>query len=628
MSFENSDTNKPGTAEGREGIASVISSLQVGQQPSVHAFQDASGNSFHNTSITTVGGNLTQHINSGNPDAFLREKLNPILNPVRKLDTCMKGTRQQLLQDLCEWALNSQNTLAWIYGVAGTGKSAVAVTLAEKFRGMQDQITIALTFHCVKGQETSNPSLLVPTICYQLANVCPGYKEALIDLFNKDQSLIGSGIPLHEQFNLLSNVSLFQEFREKKIAIIIDGLDEWGKESDQKALVQGMADLTCQVQQLLIIITSRPFRTETMIELEGKVKKFDLSASYDASADIKLLVESSLQPTIHDIDKINKIVEKAQGLFIWAVVALEFIRKNVNEKEGVDKIITAVKGDSSVDHPYRGLDELYRLVLDKHFSETSNEKHFKKVMECILATMEPIPPSALKKMLETQNKNPSTTQAVLDNLKEVVFDRNGKLHYHLSFAEFLGNEKRSEKWVIKQEISHLKLFRACMNILEKELKFNICHLENSYVTNKGVTGPSICERVTKYVPAELQYSSVYWTSHMIKAKEYLTLKNDLDCALNFMNSKGMIYWIECLSVMEKISVIKFAVNDIKAWANFSKIMGILQEDIASEIAEEIQTFINSYSGAIVERSHWKLRLDKKTYKTIKEQEDCIEWEHG
>ncbi|THU76060.1 hypothetical protein K435DRAFT_574731, partial [Dendrothele bispora CBS 962.96] len=139
---------------------------------------------------------------------------------------CLEGTRQMLLQDLCEWALDSQNNLAWIYGVAGTGKSAVAVTLAGRFRSMQNQITLALTFHCVKGQETSNLSLLVPTICYQLAKVCPGYKEALINLFNEDQSLIGSGIPLHEQFNLLLNVSLFQELREQKIAIIIDGLDE------------------------------------------------------------------------------------------------------------------------------------------------------------------------------------------------------------------------------------------------------------------------------------------------------------------------------------------------------------------------------------------------------------------
>ncbi|THU76061.1 WD40 repeat-like protein, partial [Dendrothele bispora CBS 962.96] len=201
-------------------------------------------------------------------------------------------------------------------------------------------------------------------------------------------------------------------------------------------------------------------------------------------------------------------------------------------------------------------------------------------------------------MLETQNITPSTTQRVLDNLKEVLFDRNGKLHFHLSFAEFLSSVKRSEKWVIKQETSHLKLFRACVNILERELKFNICHLETSYLTNRAVTDLSICERVTKFVPAELQYSSIHWTSHMVKAKEDFTLKNDLDssCALNFMNNKRMIYWVECLSVMDKVSLIKSAVDDIKVWAKFTKV----RSNIASEIAEGIEILVDSYSAAIVE----------------------------
>ena len=67
-----------------------------------------------------------------------------------------------------------------------------------------------------------------------------------------------------------------------------------------------MGNLTCQVQELLIIITSHPLKTETMIQLAGKVKTFDLSANYDASADIKLLVEKSLPAILHDSEKIKK----------------------------------------------------------------------------------------------------------------------------------------------------------------------------------------------------------------------------------------------------------------------------------------------------------------------------------
>ncbi|THU75778.1 hypothetical protein K435DRAFT_706452, partial [Dendrothele bispora CBS 962.96] len=159
-------------------------------------------------------------------DSFLRERLNPIVNPAKKFDECLKGTRLDLLEDVCDWAINSENTFAWICGIAGTGKSAVAVTLAQRFRRMQNLVTLALTFHCVKGQETSNISLLVPTMCYQLAKVCPGYKRSLISVFKEDQSLNGSGLPLNEQIQQFLDASLFQPLPNKKVIAIIDGLDE------------------------------------------------------------------------------------------------------------------------------------------------------------------------------------------------------------------------------------------------------------------------------------------------------------------------------------------------------------------------------------------------------------------
>ncbi|THU89049.1 hypothetical protein K435DRAFT_803044 [Dendrothele bispora CBS 962.96] len=136
---------------------------QVGsdiQQLGASAFQGSSNNTFTNTNVTTVGRDLYQYNYSESEDAFLKEKLNPIVNPARKLYECLEGTRQNLLKDVCDWAINPQNTFAWICGIAGTGKSAVAVTLAQKFRNMQDKVTLALTFHCVKGQETSNISLI------------------------------------------------------------------------------------------------------------------------------------------------------------------------------------------------------------------------------------------------------------------------------------------------------------------------------------------------------------------------------------------------------------------------------------------------------------------------------------
>ncbi|THU94423.1 WD40 repeat-like protein, partial [Dendrothele bispora CBS 962.96] len=520
----------------------------------------------------------------------LKERLNPIFNPARKLNTCMVGTRQKLLKDVCDWAFESQSNFAWICGIAGTGKSAVAVTLADRFRSMQNEVTLALTFHCVKGQETSNLSLLVPTMCYQLAKIYSGYQKALVDVFNKDQSLNGSGLPVHEQIKIFWDASLFKEVSNKKVIIIIDGLDEWGTESDQEILIKGITSLISQVQGLVIIITSRPLNMKKMTETVGKVRKFDLTSSYNANADIKLLVKKSLE-TIDDMDKIDKLVHKAGGLFIWITVALKFIKDSMDEEEAIVRVIDSEEDDRCVDNPYRGLDELYKVVLENHFGGNTNVHYFKEVIGVILAAMEPIPVLVLEQMLNIKKIKPGTVKKVLSNMKAVVFERDGKLYYHLSFAEFLGSQERSGRWVVKQGSTHLQLTKACLDILEKELKFNICYLETSCTTNKRVTNPSVQEKVTQYVSAGLQYSCLYWTHHLIEAQECGTMK---DCVLKFMTSKRVIYWMECLSLMSRVDCIMSGAKNIKNWGNANKISS------ASKVGEDIQRFMESFSMIIAE----------------------------
>ncbi|THU76869.1 hypothetical protein K435DRAFT_125412 [Dendrothele bispora CBS 962.96] len=522
-------------------------------------------------------------------DAFLKERLNPIGDPV---DKCLEGTRQNLLDDICDWAIDPQNTFAWICGTVGTGKSAVAVTLAQRFRYMQNQIwdldiQLALTFHCAKGQETSNSSLLVPTMCYQLAKVYPKYKTALINMFKKDLSLSGSRLPLTEQIQLFLDASLFQPLPDGKVIIIIDGLDEWGTESDQKVLIEGITHLIGEVQSLVIIITSHTLNIQRVTGLE-RVKKFDLMASgYNANADIKLIVERSLEGRC-SMDDMNKLVAKADGLFIWITVALQYIQESMNEAEAIETIINT-GFDEHGDNPYRGLDEMYKVVLEKYFVGNANMRYFKEVIGIILAAVEPISMQVLEQMLNSNGITPIIVEKVLKNLEAVIFNRNGKLCYHLSFEEFLSSQRRSEKWAVEQTNSHLQMTNGCLDIMGKELKFNICNLETLHIR---VTNPSIEERVTEYVSMGLQYSCLHWTNHLIKAKEC----NEKDCVLNFLTSKKVIYWMECLSVMGEIGAITSGVKNIKDWGDVNKIPSI------SKVAEDIQRFVDSFSAVIMENT--------------------------
>ncbi|KAF5348421.1 hypothetical protein D9757_014441 [Collybiopsis confluens] len=273
----------------------------------------------------------------------LKEKLNRIINPVKKQIYCAEGTRLQLLDDICQWILQPDNQyVAWIYGLAGSGKSAVAVSLAERLRNMDNQVTLALTFHCVKGQETSNTFQLVPTICYYLAQCVPQYAKALVDVFEKDASLHAGSIPIKEKLSrfLKPLYKIDQAQNGASTIIIIDGLDEWGTPEAQSIFLENLYSHLQKIGRIYSVVTSRreqaiarPMNNSCIVQL------FDLTGSYPADKDIAKFFEMCLGANTayrisgHDIDALTK---RAGNLFIWANTAVNYLKIQYNLEAGVE----------------------------------------------------------------------------------------------------------------------------------------------------------------------------------------------------------------------------------------------------------------------------------------------------
>jgi len=547
-----------------------------------------SQNTITNSSFTIAQGNITnysksQNIHSehfklskngfyllidGNESShLLRERLDPIIYPVKKLKGCMEGTRTKLLDDLCEWVLDPRTTIAWIHGIAGTGKSAIAVSFARRLRDME-KVEVALTFHCVKGQETGNPSKLVPTICYQLALACARYRNNLANMFSKDVSLIATGVPISEQLQrLLSPAILDGISNDAVIVILIDGLDEWGAIEDRQVLLQHLNNLD-QVTWLKLVLTSRPHKDiREELSLKKTVTPFNLTNQYRADKDIALVIKASLQETSStQISKedINKLITKANGLFIWAVTALSFIKNGVNKAK---RLATLLGLEDGIDSPYHQLYMLYEKVIQESFSDIDNLEYFKVVMGMVLAVKEPMSLHSLSHILAIISPDLSSevVSSVLERLSAVVYYRDKKLHYHLSFGEFLCSKIESSKLYIGIDKCHFQMVGACLKIMKRELRFNICSLETSFVKNDAIENPPLEERVQKCISAHLQYSCVHWTYHLSKTEKYSDVSDGAEVT-TFMNSKWLIYWLECMSLMKMMYQMKNCLREISTWA--------------------------------------------------------------
>ncbi|KAJ7808900.1 hypothetical protein B0H14DRAFT_2307152, partial [Mycena olivaceomarginata] len=81
---------------------------------------------------------------------------------------CLPGTRSAIIEDITQRLTTpSEARIVWLSGVAGSGKSTVATSVAEYFRGLGRLGTfLCFTRNDVVG---SDPTLVLHTIAFGLA---------------------------------------------------------------------------------------------------------------------------------------------------------------------------------------------------------------------------------------------------------------------------------------------------------------------------------------------------------------------------------------------------------------------------------------------------------------------------
>ncbi|GLA56262.1 hypothetical protein AnigIFM63604_006486 [Aspergillus niger] len=96
-------------------------------------------------------------------------------------DECLAGTRTELLQQVQDWGRSSDRHIFWLNGMAGTGKSTIARTVARNFE--EDGI-LGASFFFKRGEgDRGSAAKLFSTLSKQLAvhipQMVPGVREAL-----------------------------------------------------------------------------------------------------------------------------------------------------------------------------------------------------------------------------------------------------------------------------------------------------------------------------------------------------------------------------------------------------------------------------------------------------------------
>ena len=166
---------------------------------------------------------------------------------------CLKKTRENVLNEIEKWTEDSEmSQIFWLNGLAGTGKSTIAQTVAEcLFAGGR----LGASFFCSRGvEDRSDLQLIFPTLAFQLAQIYPYFRTSLIPLLQSNPDVI------HESLQDQMQRLLIQPLLSADIStvIVIDALDECKDGDPESAILLVLGKLVSEIPKVKFFVTSRP----------------------------------------------------------------------------------------------------------------------------------------------------------------------------------------------------------------------------------------------------------------------------------------------------------------------------------------------------------------------------------
>ncbi|KAF8578321.1 WD40 repeat-like protein [Ramaria rubella] len=519
---------------------------------------------------------------------------------------CQPDTRHDIISFIAHWLMDpSPENVLWLHGVAGSGKSTIATTIANYFRGA-GRLGAFLFFD---RKAESDPSIVIRTLAYKLASFDSRIREAVSTAIESNHGIAES--PLAQQVLKLFIEPLSQCLdlkSEGPIIVIMDALDECGSSDSRKQLLKPLVEGLGRLPSFMrILVTSRP-QPEIYEYFERCTKILALSLDITAESNMKD-TWSYLQNMLVDIqerkkfppewptkDQVDALHGRSAGLFIWCSTAIKFI----DHTYPMERLDTLLKADIQRHSAEAKLDDLYQIALEESGLE-NDTTDFQKIFGTIICAKEALLPETIDKLLGFDSSHPSLS--TIKYLSCVVSSKATEpVHLlHPSFADYLcdPNRCKNKNWFINTTYHHHVLAENCFRVMEGRengngndgLHFNICGLETSYLSNNDVD--NLDARVKEAIYPALSYSCCFWEDHL-----HTVLKTDSCHEVMWQHIKDffdirVLYWVEALSLMNQVSIAHPMLQHVSEWL----------QDVDAELsalATDMRRFIITFQEPISE----------------------------
>ena len=495
---------------------------------------------------------------------------------------CLRGTRRDVLLQLEDWLEGEQGQrVFWLNGLAGTGKSTIAQTFAKVTFA---EGTLGASFFCSRNfEDRSNIQAILPTLAFQLAYRYPPFREQLLQVLRANPG-IGRETLCSQMEKLI--VGPFQAMPTPTL-IIIDALDECRDEEPASAVLSVLSRYVDKIPLVKFFITGRPeprirsgFRLELLQPHTDVLRLHDVKRS-SVDSDIRLFFETQLAgiaknrsdcnllrdwPSPSDLDT---LCEKAAGLFIYASTVVKFVSsKDHQPAERLTDVVSLPQ--STIEEGRSGIDQLYTEILQQAFLSVRADdgrfySRFRSVVGAVSLVFNPLSATGLSILLGTPHV--STTLRSLHSLLIIPTSEPdlAPIHVlHKSFPDFLTDQQRctDQRFFVDPSIHHREILLSCLKVMKARLKRNICQLDDHVHLSEV---EDLATHRAAYIGDALEYACQFWTNHLARTTGSSHDIQEVDKAIKEFFETSLLFWIEVLSLMGKLDVGVYAINDIEEW---------------------------------------------------------------
>ncbi|RJE17775.1 NACHT domain protein, partial [Aspergillus sclerotialis] len=481
--------------------------------------------------------------------------------------SCLENTRRNVLEQIENWAdSDGERRIYWLKGMAGIGKSTIALTVARKYARLG---RLGASFFFSRGDgDLASAKKFATAIAAQLADALPELRSLIEDAITSNTEIHHLG--LYEQWQKLVLESLRQLGGNKyphSIVVVIDALDECDNEDDVSLLIQCLAAATVvEGMRLRVFVTSRPEQPTNigfdsisrdlhqdfiLHDIEQSIIDQDLVLFYKGRL-ARIAKKFGLSDHLLSDETVQSLVRKSNGLFIHAATVCRFIEEGGQLAGERLSVVVAARGTPS--KPEKELDQMYTTVLI-HSLPTQLETEeltkvqalFRLIVGSIVVLSEAMRPPDLAVVVEEPTDVVLSTLHRLHSLLDVRGENRPIRLLHPSLRDFLLDPARCQNktFLVDAQAVHFRLFNCCLRLMKNHLRRNICRIERP--------GTRACDipksTVEKYISLPLQYACRYWIYHLQQSG---IDPNDSLGIMDFFQTR-FIHWLETLALIGRLS---------------------------------------------------------------------------